>query len=52
MAEIEARTSHAATMTPGGKGQFDVLLDGSLVFSKHQEGRFPEPDEILARLAA
>lgn len=52
VAEIESRTGHAATMTPGGKGQFDVLVDGTLLFSKHEEGRFPEPDEILARLAA
>jgi len=28
-----------------------VLADGRLVFSKHTEGRFPETDEILARLS-
>jgi len=27
-----------------------VLADESLVFSKRAEGRFPEADEILARL--
>jgi hypothetical protein len=27
-----------------------VLADGSLVFSKQREGRFPEEDEILAAL--
>ena len=37
---------------PGGKGQFDVLHDGELVFSKHESGRFPEHDEILAALRA
>jgi selT/selW/selH-like putative selenoprotein len=37
---------------PGGKGQFDVLRDGELVFSKHETGRFPEPDEILSALQA
>jgi selT/selW/selH-like putative selenoprotein len=31
----------------GSKGQFDVLRDGTLVFSKQQAGRFPEHDEIL-----
>jgi selT/selW/selH-like putative selenoprotein len=36
---------------PGGKGQFDVLRDGELIFSKHESGRFPENDEILAALA-
>jgi predicted Rdx family selenoprotein len=35
---------------PGGKGQFDVLRDGELIFSKHQAGRFPEDDEILGAL--
>jgi selT/selW/selH-like putative selenoprotein len=42
---------HAATATPGGKGQFDVVADGELVFSKHESGRFPEEDEILLALA-
>jgi predicted Rdx family selenoprotein len=37
---------------PGGKGQFDVLREGELVFSKQQVGRFPEHDEILAALTA
>ena len=35
---------------PGEKSQYDVLADGRLVFSKQREGRFPEPDEILAAL--
>jgi predicted Rdx family selenoprotein len=39
-------------MTPGGKGQYDVLADGDLIFSKHSEGRFPEDGEILEVLSA
>jgi predicted Rdx family selenoprotein len=35
---------------PGGKGQFDVLRDGEVIFSKHESGRFPENDEIFAAL--
>jgi len=27
-----------------------VFVDDELVFSKRDEGRFPEPDEILSRL--
>ena len=38
--------------TPGGKGQFDVLADGEIVFSKAREGRFPEHEEVLAALEA
>jgi hypothetical protein len=34
----------------GSKGQFDVLRDGDLIFSKQTSGRFPEPGEILAAL--
>jgi selT/selW/selH-like putative selenoprotein len=38
----------AASIVAGAKSQFDVLVDGELVFSKQQEGRFPEEDEIVA----
>ena len=31
---------------------FDVACDGKLVFSKHRDGRYPEPEEILRTLAA
>lgn len=34
----------------GGNGIFDVKLDGKLIFSKYEAGRFPEPGEV-ARLA-
>jgi len=37
-----------ATIVEGLKSQFDVLANGELVFSKQQQGRFPEPDEILS----
>jgi predicted Rdx family selenoprotein len=37
-----------ATVVEGLKSQFDVLADGELLFSKQQQGRFPEEDEILA----
>ena len=34
----------------GTQGVFDVIADGVLVFSKHSEGRFPEPGEVLRQL--
>jgi len=37
-----------AKVTPGGKGQFDVVRDGELVFSKHATGRFPGEAEIAS----
>ena len=30
----------------GRGGVFDVVLDGHLLFSKKQVGRFPEPGEV------
>jgi len=35
-----------ASAIPGGKGQFDVITDGKLVFSKHEIGRFPGEGEV------
>ncbi|MBM42694.1 MAG: hypothetical protein CL483_12300 [Acidobacteria bacterium] len=34
----------------GARGQFDVVADEALVFSKQQEQRFPEADEIIDAL--
>ena len=31
----------------GKNGIFDVTVDGELIFSKHEVGRFPTNDEIL-----
>ena len=50
-AELNAETEHEAVAEEGGKGQYDVLADGKLVFSKEQQGRFPEHAEIRALLA-
>ena len=41
-----------ATIAEGLQSQFDVVSDSSLVFSKQQQGRFPEEDEILALLSS
>jgi len=37
---------------PGARGAFEVHVDGRLVFSKLQHGRFPKPDEIFAHMKA
>jgi hypothetical protein len=39
-----------ASAAPGEKGQFDVLRDGTLVFSKAAEHRFPDEGEVLSAL--
>jgi hypothetical protein len=38
-------------LVEGGRGVFDVFApNGSLIFSKHAQGRFPETSEIFASL--
>jgi predicted Rdx family selenoprotein len=39
-----------AQAAPGESGQFDVIRDGELLFSKRAEHRFPDEREILAAL--
>ena len=41
---------HDAAAVEGATSQYDVVRDGELLFSKQREGRFPEDDEILAKL--
>ena len=49
MAELAADGFDAEAIS-GGKGQFDIVLDGKPVFSKQELGRFPEDGEVLALL--
>lgn len=34
----------------GSGGVFNVTADGTQVFSKHEQGRFPEEKEVLTKL--
>jgi selenoprotein W-related protein len=38
------------TLVPGSGGVFEISLGGQPVFSKKEQGRFPEPEEVLGRL--
>ncbi len=38
----------AFSLVPSGRGQFEVSLNGELIFSKLQEGRFPDDGEVKA----
>ena len=49
-AAIKQATGADAHIEPGKPGQFDVIADGKLLFSKHKENRFPEHDEVLHAL--
>jgi selenoprotein W-related protein len=37
------------TLVMGSKGVFDVIVDGQVLFSKHDAGRHAEPGEVLDR---
>ncbi|CAN5317442.1 hypothetical protein BH18ACT14_BH18ACT14_10250 [soil metagenome] len=47
---INEATAHTAVAEAGARDQFDVVGDGSGIFSKEREGRFPDTDEILVQL--
>jgi predicted Rdx family selenoprotein len=34
----------------GGLGVLDVIVDGTVVYSKKAEGRLPSADELVARV--
>lgn len=40
------------TIVPGSGGVFDVHIDGTLIFSKKKQGRFPQEGEIEKHLSA
>ena len=45
-AELKQAFGVTATLTEGGRGVFDVLKDGTLIYSKTETGRFPNVGEI------
>jgi hypothetical protein len=50
VAGLSGRDGVDATARPGEKSQFDVLVDGQLVFSKQREGRWPTVEEVSEAL--
>lgn len=49
-AAIKASHGIDALLTPGHKGIFDVIVDGRVIYSKRNTGRFPEHAEVLSQL--
>ncbi len=42
---FESRGRGPVDIQPGKTGQFDIVVDGTLAYSRYQTGRFPgEPD--------
>ena len=49
-ATIEREIGVQPELIKGDNGVFDVVVDGDLVYSKDQTGRFPEDEEVLVKL--
>ena len=47
MEELREGLGVEAQMIEGSGGIFDVTVDGKLVYSKYETGRFPVPGEVL-----
>ncbi len=45
--EIKNELGYESTLVPGKVGSFDVFVNGTLLFSKKETGRFPKPGEIV-----
>jgi predicted Rdx family selenoprotein len=48
---LHKRFGEDAEIKPGKTGQFDVVVDGQLIFSKAELGRFPVDGEVEDRFA-
>ncbi len=51
-ASLKARFGEDVEIAPGSTGQFDVIADGKLLFSKAEAHRFPLENEVEERFAA
>jgi selenoprotein W-related protein len=49
-AELKQHLGVDSTLVQGQGGVFEVTVDGKVIFSKKQVGRFPEPGEIVGML--
>ena len=45
--ELTDKFGEIAKLKSGDRGAFEVFLENSIVFSKLQENRFPEDNEIV-----
>jgi predicted Rdx family selenoprotein len=49
-AQIKRATGLDACLQSGQPGQFDVIADGKLIFSRFDNGLFPEEEDIVKML--
>lgn len=51
-AAVKDATGAAVQLVQSSGGVFDVEVNGQLIYSKHETGRFPKHSEILTQLQA
>ena len=49
-AELEAEFESRVKLIEGKDGVFEVTVDGNLVFSKRNIGRFPDDGEVARKI--
>ncbi len=47
MAELQEAFAVEALLHKGDSGIYDILVDGDMIYSKHETGRFPNDGEIV-----
>jgi len=45
--ELQKNLAVEIELIAGSNGIFDVTVDGRMIFSKYEQGRFPQADEII-----
>ena len=45
--ELKKKLDAEIELIAGSNGIFDVSVDGAMIYSKFEEGRFPQPAEII-----
>ncbi|MBW2467452.1 MAG: Rdx family protein [Deltaproteobacteria bacterium] len=45
--ELKKNLGAEIELIAGSNGIFDISLDGKMIFSKFDKGRFPQPDEVI-----
>ena len=48
--ELKKNLGAEIELVAGSNGVFDISLDGNMIYSKFEEGRFPQTGDILARV--
>jgi selenoprotein W-related protein len=46
--ELKKNLGAEIELIAGANGIFDVTVDGKMIFSKFEQGRFPQRDEIIS----